>query len=158
MYNVLKYRKTWWNNDKNQYTWTATKSHRKRKSLKFSYVQYCTIELVKAFQSLSGLSVLDLTRFLLYSKISIFRTRIYRMHAKYCISRMVFLNKKNAFSNRIMVVGTLFTSSNYPKCKWTCSIRVLRTFKNSPHNNEISRFDCFFSFIFWLSICFESWS
>ena len=41
MYNVLKYRKTWWNNDKNKFYATAMEPHRNRKFLKFNNDQYC---------------------------------------------------------------------------------------------------------------------
>ena len=41
MYNVIKYRKTWWNNDKFQFTRTGAKPHRNRKLIQFDYAQYC---------------------------------------------------------------------------------------------------------------------
>ena len=41
MYNVLKYWKKWWNNDKNQFTVTGVQPHRNRKYFQFNNAHDC---------------------------------------------------------------------------------------------------------------------
>ena len=44
MYNVLEYRKTWWNNDNISIYRKGEQPHRNRKIIKFDYAQYCTFD------------------------------------------------------------------------------------------------------------------